>query len=81
MVDMVESKQDVVTINNIDSNALEQFINYSYNGKITITNDNVQSLLVAANFFHLQTIKNACSDFSKILNQFWFFLSKKTFNF
>jgi hypothetical protein len=62
---MAESKQDIITINNIDSNALEQFINYSYNGNITITNENVQSLLIAANFFHLQTIKNACSDFIK----------------
>ena len=64
-IDMVESKQDMITINNIDSNALEQFINYSYNGNITITNENVESLLIAANFFHLQTIKSACSDFIK----------------
>lgn len=62
---MMESKQDVITINNIDSNALEQFINYSYNGNITINNENVQSLLIAANFFHLQNVKNACSDFIK----------------
>ena len=62
---MAESKQDVITINSIDCSALEQFINYSYNGSITITTENVQNLLVAANFFHLQTIKNACSDFIK----------------
>lgn len=62
---MVESKQDMITINNIDANALEQFINYSYNGNITITNENVESLLIAANFFDLQTIKSACSDFIK----------------
>lgn len=49
--DLIESKQDVITINNIDSSALEQFINYSYNGKITINNENVQGLLIGANFF------------------------------
>lgn len=63
--DLIESKQDVITINNIDPSALEQFINYSYNGKITINNENVQSLLIGANFFHLKTIKNACCEFVK----------------
>ncbi|CAF0813231.1 unnamed protein product [Brachionus calyciflorus] len=63
--DLIESKQDVITINNIDPSALEQFINYSYNGKITITNENVQALLIGANFFHLKTIKNACCEFVK----------------
>ena len=28
----VESKQDVIVLNNVDPTALEQFINYSYNG-------------------------------------------------
>lgn len=63
--DLVESKQDVISINNIDPIALEQIINYSYNGKITISNENVQSLLIGANFFHLKSIKNACCDFVK----------------
>lgn len=63
--EMIESKQDVITINTIDPNALEQFINYSYNGMITISNENVQSLLIGANFFHLKNIKNACVEFIK----------------
>jgi kelch-like protein 18 len=44
---------------------LEQLINYSYNGKITITNENVQPLLVAANFFQMDTVKKACCNFIK----------------
>jgi kelch-like protein 18 len=63
--EMIESKQDVITINSVDPSALEQFINYSYNGKITITNENVQSILIGANFFHLKNIKNACCEFIK----------------
>jgi kelch-like protein 18 len=63
--DMIESKQEVITINTIDPGALEQFINYSYNGKIIINNENVQSLLIGANFFHLKNIKNACCEFIK----------------
>ena len=63
--EMIESKQDQICINNVDSTALEQFINYSYNGMITINNENVQSLLIGANFFHLKNIKNACCEFVK----------------
>jgi kelch-like protein 18 len=65
MHDLIESRQEVVTINTIEPIALEQLINYSYNGKITITNENVQPLLVAANFFHMKTIKHACCDYVK----------------
>jgi len=63
--DMIESKQELITINSVESSALEQFINYSYNGIITITNENVQSLLVGANFLHLANIKSACCEFIK----------------
>ncbi len=45
--------------------SLEQFINYSYTGQITITNENVQSLLIGANFFHLKNVKTACCEFIK----------------
>jgi kelch-like protein 18 len=63
--EMIESRQEVITINTVDANALEQFINYSYNGMITITNDNVQSLFIGANFFHMKNIKSACCEFMR----------------
>lgn len=63
--EMIESKQEQITINTVDPTALEQFINYSYNGMITINNENVQALLIGANFFHLKNIKNACCEFVK----------------
>lgn len=63
--EMMESKQEQITINTVDPTALEQFINYSYNGMITINNENVQALLIGANFFHLKNIKNACCEFVK----------------
>lgn len=63
--DLIESKQEVITINNVEAQALEQFINYSYNGKITITNENVQALLIGANFFHLKAIRAACCEYIK----------------
>ena len=63
--EMIESTQDLITINTVEPAALEQFINYSYNGMITINNENVQALLIGANFFHLKNIKNACCEFVK----------------
>lgn len=62
---LLESRQDVIVLNNVDACALEHIINYSYNGKIEITNENVQALLIAANFFHLKSIKDACCEFVK----------------
>ncbi len=63
--DLAEARKDHITINSVDPSALEQIINYSYNGMITINIENVQALLIAANFLHLNTIKNACCDFIK----------------
>lgn len=63
---MLESRQDSIHISQVvDSCALEHIINYSYNGRIEISNDNVQSLLIAANFFNLKSIKEACCEFVK----------------
>lgn len=45
--------------------ALEAFINYAYSGRIILTNDNVQSIMVGASFLGLLQVKNACADFLK----------------
>ncbi|XP_033725796.1 kelch-like protein 18 [Pecten maximus] len=61
--DMVESKQDEISMQGIDPNALESLVNYAYNGKVEIDSHNVQSLLVAASFLHLQAVKEGCCNF------------------
>ncbi|XP_064610470.1 LOW QUALITY PROTEIN: kelch-like protein 18 [Liolophura sinensis] len=63
--DMVESKQDEITMQGIDPGAMGALVNYAYNGKVEIEVNNVQSLLVGASFLHLQTVKEACCDFLK----------------
>ncbi|KAL3836007.1 hypothetical protein ACJMK2_021462 [Sinanodonta woodiana] len=63
--DMVESKQDEISMQGIDPNALESLVNFAYNGRVEIDPSNVQSLLVAASFLQLQSVKDACCDFLK----------------
>ncbi|XP_052253854.1 kelch-like protein 18 [Dreissena polymorpha] len=63
--DMVESKQDEISMQGIDPNSLEALVNFSYNGRVEIDQTNVQSLLVAASFLHLQAVKDACCEFLK----------------
>ena len=64
--EMAESRQAQVRIGTLDAAALEQLINYSYNGSVTISAETVQPLLVAANFLQLTSIKRACCDFVKV---------------
>ena len=45
--------------------ALEALVNFAYNGRVEIDQYNVQSLLIAASFLHLQSVKDACCDFLK----------------
>ncbi|XP_058803935.1 kelch-like protein 18 [Phymastichus coffea] len=63
--DMAESKQKTITLQGFDSTALEAFINYAYSGRIILTNDNVQSIMIGASFLGLLQVKNACADFLK----------------
>lgn len=62
---MAESKQSVVKIQDIDENVLEKMIKYAYSGKITITVDNVQSVLYVASILQIENVANACSNFMK----------------
>ncbi|XP_013407609.1 kelch-like protein 18 isoform X2 [Lingula anatina] len=63
--DMVESKQDEISMQGIEASALEALINYAYNGRVQIDSKSVQALLVGASFLHLYPVKEACSDYLK----------------
>ncbi|XP_015600929.1 kelch-like protein 18 [Cephus cinctus] len=62
---MMESKQKDITLQGIDAIAAEALINFAYSGRITLTNNNVQSIMVGAAFFQLLKVKDACADFLK----------------
>ncbi|XP_043268337.1 kelch-like protein 18 isoform X2 [Venturia canescens] len=62
---MVESKQKDITLRDFDAGTLEALINFAYSGKVTLNNDNVQSMMVGASFLQLHKVRDACADFLK----------------
>lgn len=61
--DMIECKQDEIAMQGMDPSALEALINFAYNGRLAIDQQNVQSLLIGASFLQLQNVKDACCTF------------------
>lgn len=60
---MLESVQEVVTINGIDDCIMEDLVNFSYSGIIEINVDNVQHLLSGATMLHIDCLRAACCRF------------------
>lgn len=42
---------------------MEALINFAYSGRITLTNENVQSIMIGASFFALHKVKDVCAEF------------------
>ncbi|XP_064600633.1 kelch-like protein 2 [Liolophura sinensis] len=61
--EMTEAKADRITLQEIESNALVQLIDFVYTSEIRVTEDNVQMLLPAANLLQLTEVRDACCDF------------------
>ncbi|XP_071448437.1 ring canal kelch homolog isoform X2 [Hetaerina americana] len=58
-----ESKRDRILLKEFDPEALELLVEYIYSSEITVTEDNVQILLPAANHLQLTDVRDACCDF------------------
>ncbi|XP_046325782.1 kelch-like protein 8 isoform X2 [Haliotis rufescens] len=65
MSEMAESKQETVTIHDIDAHAMEKLIQFAYTSKITLTIDTVQQLLYASSILQMEAVAQACCDFMK----------------
>ncbi|XP_070175523.1 kelch-like protein 18 [Littorina saxatilis] len=63
--DMVEANMSEITMEGIEPSALEALVNFSYTGSVTIDRYNAQSLLIAASFLHLNSVRDACCTFFK----------------
>ncbi|CAG9831494.1 unnamed protein product [Diabrotica balteata] len=58
-----ESRQDRIVLQEVDQQALMLLIEYIYTSEVSVTEDNVQVLLPAANLLQLTDVRDACCDF------------------
>jgi kelch-like protein 20 len=61
--ELAESKQNEITLKDIDEQAMEMLIEFCYSSKITIDEKSVQTLLPAACLLQMQEIQDYCSEF------------------
>lgn len=60
---MLESKQETITLTDLDEKAVEDLVEFTYTAKIDIHEDNVQLLLKAASILQFSEVTGACSEF------------------
>lgn len=60
---MVESRKDYIEIKDVDPDALEALVNFVYTSRLTITTENVESMMTAAAMLVFNTAFEACADF------------------
>ncbi|KAK7498597.1 hypothetical protein BaRGS_00010257 [Batillaria attramentaria] len=61
--EMTESKLDCITLQEIDPKALALLVDFIYTSEIHVTEENVQTLLPAANILQITEVRDACCEF------------------
>lgn len=61
--DVVESRQNSITLKSMDSKSVELLIEFAYTARIRITEENVQYLLPVSCILQISPVKKACCDF------------------
>ncbi len=62
-MELSERSQETITLKEVDPSAVKLLISFVYTGTIEVTEDNVQSLLPAANLLQLTEVRDACCEF------------------
>ena len=60
-----ESKEDTITLQGLNAEAVEAIVHFAYEAKINITEENVQNITNAASVLQIESVRNLCSDFLK----------------
>jgi kelch-like protein 18 len=60
---MTECRQRVVDLQGVHPDAFSAILGLFYTGKVTISKENVQTILSASSIFQLEDLKNACANF------------------
>lgn len=75
----------ILKLPQISDKVLGIIINYAYNGKIRLNNDNVQDLIVASDMYNIPALVNLCTKFMiqnlTIFNAIGIYLFAKEYNF
>lgn len=60
---MVESRENVIELHNIDASSIQSIVEFMYTSKIEISEDNVQSLLPASTIIQVELVRSECCKF------------------
>lgn len=60
-----DGKKEEIEIRGLDEKAVSDLIEFAYSGNISVSKDNVQTLLEAANYLGIEFVKKSCGDFLK----------------
>ena len=63
--EMTESKMDSIKLPNMSADIICQLVDFAYTATINISGENVQELLIAADFLRVLSVRQACCDFMK----------------
>jgi hypothetical protein len=63
--DMAETRQEVITIQDLDPDAMGTLIEYAYTARVHINTETVQPLLFAASILQMESVAEACASFMK----------------
>ncbi|KRX90825.1 Kelch-like protein 18 [Trichinella pseudospiralis] len=58
--DMAEKSLTQITVQGVNEDVLESLINYCYTGRLTISSESVQALLIGASYLQMDLIVEAC---------------------
>ena len=61
--DLVESRQKVVTMKDIDAGIIQQLVEFAYTGKVDVNVENVQSILATASLVQFHEVRDLCCKF------------------
>ena len=62
---LIESQKKKIILRDVDGKALEQIVQFIYSSTICVTDNNVESVLNAANLFQIKEVENLCCQFLK----------------
>ena len=60
--DVLEAKRERIVIQSLDGTTLSSLLDFMYTGKIRVTNENVQELLIAGDMIELQEVVELCTN-------------------